>query len=566
MKKVSLLFFTILAAVLFLNTPLAAAQTDSQANNANRNFQRIIPLTSPIYREMDRLYLLAGKSRPSLSRPWSADEARKIFEALPENFLDTVPASAALIKREIGFGNENTGPRQMAFKVSPEINIAANVKINNDRKEWEHGYEARPPLLNIPLEFWFFPNVYANMEFAQRHDYAIIESNRYFTNISFNPADYDWNTPFRAFLSVGGEHWNIQAGRDRVSWGAGVTGNLMISDYSDFFNKVRITTYWRRFKFTYVYMGLEPWLTRQEEGFRDTVGNEFRWSGPFEDFGERFKAHLGKRIEIRILDNLTFAISESSMFGNRYINLSELNPVMYWHNLFTPEYSNVMMGFDIDFTPFPGLNIYLQIAIDEFENSGGKPRAWAYLGGVTYVRQTTEGFLTFNLEGAIVEPYMYNRWHPNTRFTNRRRIMTRQVEGGQDFVNKPIGYRHGPDSVIIYGAVHYERPGRYMAGISVRYALLGAWNDSLDYAGTYPDEGERGVGLLSGIVERNLVVGLHGRMQLTDRISLASDIYYVRIHNYQPPPARGGRAERPERTSGTNITDLEFTGSVRIRF
>ena len=556
-KKLSACFFAILFVVWFFNTPLAVAQTDSGSNNTpsfqglttettQRNYQRIIPLTSPVYRELDRLYLLAGKARPSLSRPWSADEAKKIMEELPENFLDSVPDSVIIIKREIGFGNENTGPQKMAFKVSPEINIEGHVKTNNNRKEWEHGYEERPPLINIPLELWLFPNWYMNVEFAQKQDHAIVNKTNNYVNLSLSPREYDWSTPFRAFMSVGGERWNVQAGRDKISWGAGVTGNMMVSDYSDFYNLVRLTTYWNRFKFTAVYMGFEPWLTDQEIEYG--IANN-GLGGPYTDFEELFKAHLGKRIEIRILDNLSFAITETSMFGNKHINITELNPIMYYHNLFTPEYSNVMMGFDVDYTPFSGLNIYLQYAIDEFSDADpggeGKPRAMGYLGGFTYIRQAFDGFMTFNLEAALTDPYLYNRWHPNTRFTNRRRIER------YDWVNKPIGYRHGPDAVIINGAVQYEKPGRYMAGISVRYSLLGEMNDSLDYAGSY--DIRNGINRrLSGTVERNRVTRCHGTIQITDRISVASDIYYVRIDNYQ-------------NLRSNTINDLEVATSVRFK-
>ncbi|MCL2294632.1 MAG: hypothetical protein FWC36_07190 [Spirochaetes bacterium] len=574
MKKTFFMALAVLFVIAFFYTPLLAAQTNCAnccfcAARTRRNYQRIIPLSSPLYREMDRLYLLARKSRPSLARPWSADEAKKIFEALPENFLDSVPASVAIIKREIGFGNENTGAQKMSFRISPEINIAAHVKTNNERKEWEHGYEDRAPLLHMPLEWWFFRNFYMNMEITFKQDYLVVNSaNTSFFNI--NPLEFDWYFPFRAFMSIGGERWNLQLGRDQVSWGAGVTGNIQISDYSDFFNIIRFTTYWRRFKFTAIYMGLEAWLTPAEKEFRNTYPD--RWAGRESwDFNEGFKALAGHRVEFRILDNLSFAISETSMFGNRYINITELNPMMIYHNLFTAEYSNVMLGLELDFTPFRGFNIYLQLAMDEVltaeDGFNNRPRAWGYLAGITYIRPAAEGFLTFNLEAAVVEPYMYNRWHPNTRFTNRRRIWSYSLDTHY-FLNKPIGYRHGPDSVILYAAAKYEKPGRFLAGISARYALMGGMNNSLDYAGTYDTgPGADAVGLLSGIVERSLVVGLHGRKQITERISVTSDIYYVHIRNYQRPSERHNLpATMPPRTSGTNITDLEFTASVRFRF
>ncbi len=567
-RKFPLSFFIILFVIQFINIPLAMAQSDSQNkdnNNINtekdsksfkKNYQRIIPLSSPIYREMDRLYLLARKSRPSLSRPWSADEAKKIMEVLPESLLDSAPESASVIKMEIESGNEKTGLKKAAFKVTPEINIDAQIKTNDDREEWEYGYEDRPPLLSIPFEGWFFTSLYMDVEITLKEEYAVVDSADNYINIPTAFTEFDWYFPFRAFISFGGERWNVQFGRDKASWGAGTVSNLMISDYSDYYNMIKFSTYWNRFKFIAIYMGLDPWLTKEDKAYRDAHPDDF--NGDYDDYNELFKAFLGHRIEIKILDNFSFALSEATMFGDKYINITELNPVFIFHNLFTPEYSNVMMALEADYTLFSGFNIYLQFVMDEFqvpgyESEDSRPGAMGLLGGFTFVKQAAEGFLSFNIEGAFTDPYLYNRWHPLTRFTNRRRIWSTYLDK-YEYINKPIGYRYGPDAVVIYGAAQYEKSGEYMVAIDAKYTLFGEMNDSLDHPGTY-DTGKdaSNLGILSGTIEKDLVVGLHGKLQVTKMISAASDIYYIHINNYQ-------------HVSGDTINDFEFAASVGFKF
>jgi len=125
--------------------------------NSKKNLQRIIPLSSPLYEELDRLYLLAGKSRPSAARPWSADEADKILTALPEDDLSgTEKASFSIVRSEILSGAEDTGPGRAAGRVTKNINIEGYFKTDSEREEREHGYEERKPLIYIPLRAGFF--------------------------------------------------------------------------------------------------------------------------------------------------------------------------------------------------------------------------------------------------------------------------------------------------------------------------------------------------------------------------------------------------------------------------
>jgi len=585
-KNIFLTFFAVLTIVSFIKIPLAIAQSQSQSDSLDSsshhkesdnavasdketkpdkiNFQRIIPLSSPLYREIDRLYLLAGKSRPSLSRPWSADEAKKIMEALPESMLDSVSeVSADVIKREIEFGSEKTGTKKASLKISPEINIEGYYKVNDDRKEWAHGYEERQPLFSVPFESWFFTSLYMDLEIELRQEYQVVNSTDNYTNIIPNPYDLDWHFPFRAFMSVGGEHWNIQAGRDKASWGAGITSNMLISDYSDYYNLIKFTTYWERFKFTTIYMGLDPWLTDQEEEYKNDIG-----FGGYAGFDELFKAFLAHRVEFKIRDNLSLAISEAIIFGDKYINITELNPVFIFHSHFTPQYSNVIASIEADYTPFSGFNIYLQFVMDEFqipgEDEDSRPGAMGLLGGFTFVKQALDGYLSFNLEAAFTDPFLYNRWHPNGRITNRRRMWS-YVSDSHEYINKPIGYRYGPDAVVMYGAAQYEKSDKYIVAIDAKYTLLGEMNDSLDYAGTYW-EGVNNVATSeylgknanklsapSGTVERDLVLGLHGKLKLTKRISFASDIYYIHINNYG-------------NISGNTINDFEFIASAKFKF
>ena len=339
-------------------------------------------------------------------------------------------------------------------------------------------------------------------------------------------------------------------------WGMGQTGNLLLSDYSDFYNIIRFTTFWEKFKYTAVYIGLDSWLTDEEKEIDET---ENGLAGGYYNFKEQYKALLAHRLEFRTTEQLNISFNESIIFGNKYINITELNPVFVFHNLFSPEYSNAMISMEADYTPTKGLNIYLQYALDEFqipgyEDEDTRPAADGVMTGFRYIEPVKSGYLTFSGEFALTDPYLYNRWHPLTRFTNRRRIWSNIEPDGYEYINKPIGYQYGPDAIIFYAKIGYSVSALYSADIDARYSIKGELNDSLDDPQSYKTgEDANSLSAGSGITENELVVGFHSTVFPLSRFSLSADLYWIDIANYN-------------HSSGKSVNDLELAVSGKIRF
>ncbi|HHU88113.1 MAG TPA: hypothetical protein GXZ38_01985, partial [Spirochaetales bacterium] len=66
------------------------------------NTQEIIPLSSPLYRHIDRLYILEGRPRPSSARPWSVNEASLILSRI-ENRSPLYEAIEAILEESLRF-------------------------------------------------------------------------------------------------------------------------------------------------------------------------------------------------------------------------------------------------------------------------------------------------------------------------------------------------------------------------------------------------------------------------------------------------------------------------------
>ena len=522
------------------------------AETSNR--QRIIALDNEIYQDIDALYLMNGFAPPSYTRPWSEDEIDHILKKLEPEKL-TGPAKLAYdniqkkLSKKLLFGKE-----EKAFaSISGTVNLEGFFKTNDDRKEWAHGYEERLPLFNIPFEFWLWNNMYIDVDLSIRESHDVLFDSDYdYTNAPENIKYIDPSIPYRAYMSIGGHNWNVQLGRDKLNWGNGETGNLVLSDWADWYNFIKFTTYWKILKFSVVYASLESHLTPEEKDY-DAVG-EGLTQGNYENFRERYKALVAHRLEARITDKFTIAATEAIIFGNKYPEFGNMNPVSIFHSVFAPEYSNVIFSLEADYAIFRGFDLYAQVAMDEMKLSiengeSARPTALGYLAGARYLFPVGDGIMKFVLEGAYTDPYLYNRWHPLTRFTTRRRYWS-YLSGDYLYLDKATGYRYGPDAVIGYLAGEYRIPSDLMLKADVTLKFLGEKNTSLSIIESYDTDKKT---TPSGTVERELVVGLHADKTLSRHFSVGGDMYYVNINNFC-------------NVSGDTINDFEFALHFSYRF
>ena len=524
------------------------------AETSNR--QRIIALDSEVYQDIDALYMMNGFAPPSYARPWSEDEIDHILSKLQPEKL-TGPAKLAYeniqkkLSKKLLFGKE-----EKAFaSISGTVNLEGFFKTNDDRKEWVHGYEERLPLFDIPFEFWLWDHMYIDVDLSIREAHDVLYDSDYdYSNIPENIKYIDPSIPYRAFMSVGGRNWNVQMGRDKISWGNGETGNMVLSDWADWYNFIKFTTYWKVLKFSFVYAGLESYLTPEEKEFDKREQGDGLVQGNYENFRERYKAFLAHRLEARITDKFTMAATEGIIFGNKYPEFGNMNPVSIFHSVFAPEYSNVIFSLEADYAIFRGFDLYAQVAMDEMklsiENSeSARPTALGYMLGTRYLFPAGDGIVKLTLEGAYTDPYLYNRWHPLTRFTVRRRYWS-YLDDGYLYLDKATGYRYGPDAVVGYLAGEYRIPSDLMLKADITLKYLGEKNTSLSEITSYHTDKKT---TPTGTVERELDIVLHADKVLSRHFSVGGDMYYVNIDNFG-------------NVSGETINDFEFALHFSYKF
>lgn len=182
--------------------------------------------------------------------------------------------------------------------------------------------------------------------------------------------------------------FQFEFGRDRVQWGPGQWGRLMLSGNTPSYDLLKVTAELEQFTFTWLHGELRS------------------------DFSHKWiSAH---RFEFSITPGLDVGIHESVIYGKRTIEIAYLNPILPYlvaeHTL--GDRDNVALGMDIEYRGLNSLKIYGELFIDdlfapwEFFNDfyGNK---WAVTAGFTLEDPFQFSDSRINIEYTRIEPYVY---------------------------------------------------------------------------------------------------------------------------------------------------------------
>jgi len=470
--------------------------------------QKIFPTDSPVYQEIKDIYLATGHAMPSSTGPWSEAELSAMIDRIPQSEVpDYLKDSYNHVKVELGKNlNRDFDFMSLQFSASTSAELYAHTntdgqtrtdnngvteKVFTGRENWSYDMVHSNPFLNLDIEFDVKDHFYFLLAIDVKNGFHFgtgweneFGATHLGSNILFmqhidgeHRLSWDINTPFRSFVSFGSDHWTVQIGRDRLSWGLGRTGNMAISDNLPYHDMARFTAFSKSFKYTFLVSSFpheEMFYVPKYEGSKKRGNIE---KEPIKGI----KLYLAHRFEGRVIkDKLSFAITEAILYASETgtIDWRILNPISIYHNLYIPSNSNSTISGEIDFTPFKGLNLYAQLLVDDLaiggENSGGPdkngyPNATGILAGATYSTELYRGIMTVNAEGAFVEPYTYIRYNHNITHLSEEKYGLSYVVSIRDYVTGKgpdsltydeywLGYKYGPDSIVANLNVEWKKP------------------------------------------------------------------------------------------------------------
>ena len=138
------------------------------------------------------------------------------------------------------------------FTFSLNINSVTVIETRfNTDISWEPRYDKIPALLSVPFRFGFADSIQLYFEPAVVMDPEYYRGTCFFnSNIPYKFESLDMTIPLRAFIAAGGPWWNFQLGRDRLSFGTGITGNLSVSENPAFYEFARLSFFSKNFKYS----------------------------------------------------------------------------------------------------------------------------------------------------------------------------------------------------------------------------------------------------------------------------------------------------------------------------
>lgn len=572
------------------------------------NNQKIYTTDTEIYRTISTVYVLAGHALPSTTGPWSADELLRMYEAVGRNGVpDYMLAKYDAALEELNAGHQiefRGGATEFSGTLDLELYFhtydvqAADAISRMDKNGLtDHAFEGRSwwfakdlnhitPFFNLSWENWLTEHFYTafelNVQNATRGNrYGELGSTKLNTNIPMlQNLKFDLKVldiasfPHRAFAAIGGSGWSLQIGRDRLNWGAGTTGNVVLSDNLPYHDMVRFTAYGGKFKYTYLISffpnKVNYYNTWDGTGYTGTGHNNstVKLDGLLFYSAHRFEARLFN-------DKLGLTLTEGLIYDSdtNSFQFAALSPLYFMHNGFMPSNSNSTLALEADWTIIRGLSVYGQLMLDQFTMPGfekplgpdmddpSSPNGIAYLLGVKYMTGLKGGVLTINPEFAYVSAFCYLRDGYNANYgmdytgAIRSRLYAYEDRGlGTDILYEDyvLGYKYGPDCIVANLAASWEGErltlsanGMFM--VHGTHDLWTVWGKVPAHAGDvyyeqytgpssshsqndnyrYPDDAKD----TRNALWYTLDIGVGAQYQLLDNLKLSLDVDFVTMKN-----------------------------------
>lgn len=472
---------------------------------ANENQQKIYRTDSEVYEAITFLYLNQGHALPSTTGPWSAAELTLMLNKIdPSNLTEGMKAAYDFAKAELTKEPKTLKDKEISFNFNINVNLEGYYHTNSADKAFNgsenlvYGTQQQKPFFGFSWETFAAKNFYAlfnfnlmnSPRFTERYAVPLSTNIVVFRDLKLNLDDLDFNFPFRAFASVGSNNWNIELGRDRLSWGAGKTGNMAISDNLPYHNMAKFTTFSENYKYTFLTSFFPHPVNYYDE-------NGYVGRGSQADATKGLSFYMAHRVEGRFFsDRLGLTLTEAIMYmaEDGTIDPKVFNPIGLFHNYYIRANANSTLILELDFNIVKGVNIFAQAICDEFALPGEPtekttpyafPQAFGLMFGAKSAFSLGNGILYASAEGVKTDPFLYLRYKDEINGKQKDKsyginyvVAFRSFSMDKDITYQDyfLGYRHGGDAIVANLNVGYKQLGKFSVETNVFYMLHGTFD------------------------------------------------------------------------------------------
>ncbi len=555
------------------------------------NAQKIYPVDDPVFEALSQLYIAEGYALPSTTGPYSGDELLSMLSRIER--VDLNEGGKGLYDYIASRLEDEKDVVNFDFDINLEGYYHTDTDAFTSPEDWIYSYEERRPLFKLSLETSPTDNIYGYSELpvqATRYDDSdntsgpvsgLYGTEAITTNVfllhptSGGDAGFlnlDFGMPYRAFGAFGGEGWSVQVGRERLSWGAGKSGNLLLGDHVNYHNVGRFTTYGENFKYTFLTSFFphpsEYYIPDSDIG---TPGNQSLPYGGYVNLGASqngvasgLSMFLAHRLEGRLFnDKVNIALTEAIMYlsDDNTLDLRVLSPTAIFHNYYIRGNANSTLSLEVDYTPISHLNIYSSFLVDEFAlpgeptagQSGALPQAFGMILGAQGNYPLLDGILYGSFEWVRTDPYLYLRDNGDREQNlgeygiNYVIALREYMVGGINYQQEFLGYEYGNDAIVLNAQVGFREFGKFNASLNMFYMMHGtydAWTlwdeedgtNGTSLATTPTTEHTPGNNMDSDVSDRDsvcktLVIGARGDYSIVDTLAVYGQLDWIHITN-----------------------------------
>ncbi len=250
---------------------------------------------------------------------------------------------------------------------------------------------------------------------------------------------------------------SLMLGRDRVAWGPGRYGNVLLGGDMPTFNQVRASAEMGRVvKYTYLHGALHQY-PEIKDSLYEAVSGRIRYY-------KEEKYIAAHRLDMRVTSWLNIGLQEAVVYGERGFDFDYLNPVSV---IFSEEHDsgdqdNALMGLDLLFGPFGPCLMWGELVLDDFifseigNNHASNKVGWL-LGGSA---RGPGGRLPIEtgIEYAGLRPFMYSHFYPINTYKHWNTSLGLQLEPNSDRTTAWMTWQ--PSQPFRFGVeTHYLRHG-----------------------------------------------------------------------------------------------------------
>ncbi|MBR1715217.1 MAG: hypothetical protein IJ717_09780 [Treponema sp.] len=428
-----------------------------------RGAQELIESGHWVYDAFKEVSLECGLVNFADSTPISIQQLKLYMSEIDEEKLsESGKRQLERINSYIAESNLSFGYDILSVGIEPSVSLEGFYKSEDDL-DWVWDRYERKPMLGVPFKITVGDYVTMSMDtiLSQNKGASLHDGN--YTNILYNPDDFDINFPDTAYLSTGmmlseKTGFAFQLGKGSRNIGDTMMGSVIWSDYLTGVSYGQLEFYCPVFKYT---------------------GTVSQFNVDKYVYAHQIDARFFKKFQLTVFEGLlVYAPLEL-----RYLNpWTILHGWAAWRDYEPKEddpesHTCDYMGVKAQFAPVDNLRVYGLFAMTQFQTAYERsnypdtptPNGLGAQLGTEYYVPYKGGRFRFGIEGYWADPYLYIKESPNWSMV---RTYSENM-GDKAIFYEWIGSPFGPDTISGELQAGYEVPGKWSVNFTYLFMARG---------------------------------------------------------------------------------------------